>query len=62
LSLAGGGLRLDYATFADADELVPLPEDGPSGERLLLAVAGFMGKTRLIDNVVLGEDPAPIAS
>ena len=60
--LAGGGLRLDYATFADADELVPLPEDGPSGERLLLAVAGFMGKTRLIDNVVLGEDPAPIAS
>ncbi|HYQ25693.1 MAG TPA: pantoate--beta-alanine ligase [Polyangiaceae bacterium] len=60
--LAAGGLRLDYATFADADELTPLPEDGPSGERLLFAVAGFMGKTRLIDNVVLGEDPPPIAS
>jgi hypothetical protein len=28
----------------------------------LLAIAGFMGKTRLIDNVVLGEDSAPIAS
>ncbi|HEY0463821.1 MAG TPA: pantoate--beta-alanine ligase, partial [Polyangiaceae bacterium] len=60
--LGAGGLRLDYATFADADALVPLPEDGLSGERLLFAVAGFMGKTRLIDNVVLGEDRAPIAS
>jgi len=60
--LEAGGLRLDYATFADADELAPLPEEGISGERLLFAVAGFMGKTRLIDNVVLGEDPAPIAS
>ncbi len=60
--LSRGGLRLDYATLADADELTPLPEDGLSGERLLFAVAGFMGKTRLIDNVVLGEDRAPIAS
>jgi len=60
--LEAGCLRLDYATFADADELAPLPEDGPSGERLLLAVAGFVGKTRLIDNLVLGEDPAPIAA
>jgi pantoate--beta-alanine ligase len=60
--LAAGGLRLDYATFADADELVPLAEDALAGARLLFAVAGFMGKTRLIDNVVLGEDPAPIAS
>jgi len=60
--LAAGGLRLDYATLADADELVPLGEDDLGGDRLLFAVAGFMGKTRLIDNVVLGEDPAPIAS
>ena len=60
--LEAGGVRLDYATFADPDELVPLPEDGASGERLLFAVAGFVGKTRLIDNVVLGEDPTPIAA
>jgi pantoate--beta-alanine ligase len=60
--LRAGGLRLDYATFADPDELTPLSADAAGGERLLLAVAGFMGKTRLIDNVVLGEDPAPIAS
>ena len=56
------GLRLDYATIADADELLPLADSERVGERALLAVAGFMGKTRLIDNVVLGEDPAPIAS
>ncbi|HYQ18400.1 MAG TPA: pantoate--beta-alanine ligase [Polyangiaceae bacterium] len=62
VELDAGGLRLDYATLADADELVPLPEEGLSAERVLFAVAGFMGKTRLIDNVVLGEDPAPIAS
>jgi len=60
--LGAGGLRLDYATLADPDELLPLPEGGSGGERLLFAVAGFVGKTRLIDNVVLGEDPAPIAS
>ncbi|HEX3850145.1 MAG TPA: pantoate--beta-alanine ligase [Polyangiaceae bacterium] len=56
------GLRLDYATIADADELTPISDEARVGDRALLAVAGFMGKTRLIDNVVLGEDPAPIAS
>lgn len=60
--LAAGGLRLDYATLADPDELSPLPEDAITGARALFAVAGFLGKTRLIDNVVLGEDPAPIAA
>jgi len=29
-------------------------------ERVLLAVAAYCGKTRLIDNVVLGEDPDPL--
>jgi pantoate--beta-alanine ligase len=56
------GLRLEYATLADADELVPILDEARVGDRALFAVAGFMGKTRLIDNVVLGEDPAPIAS
>ena len=60
--LERANLRLDYLTLADADVLVPIADEAPSGERALLAVAGFMGKTRLIDNVVLGEDPAPIAS
>ncbi len=55
-------IQLDYATIADADELVPIPESAELGARALFAVAGFVGKTRLIDNVVLGEDAAPIAS
>ena len=54
-------LRLDYATIADADELTPLPDAARIGDRAVFAVAGFMGKTRLIDNVVFGEDRAPIA-
>ncbi len=60
--LTQAGLRLDYATLADADELAPIPDEAQIGKRAVLAVAGFMGQTRLIDNVVLGEDAAPIAS
>ncbi len=62
LALAESGLRLDYATFADPDELVPLAEDALAAIACCSPWRGFMGKTRLIDNVVLGEDPAPIAS
>ena len=60
--LAAAGFRLDYATLADADELTPLADTATVDDRALFAIAGFLGKTRLIDNVVLGEDPAPIAS
>jgi pantoate--beta-alanine ligase len=60
--LEAAGIRLDYATIADADELVPISDSAALGERALFAVAGFVGKTRLIDNVVFGEDTAPIAS
>jgi len=60
--LTAAGLRLDYATIAGADDLGPIADDASSGARAVFAIAGFMGKTRLIDNVVLGEDPAPIAS
>lgn len=55
-------LRLDYATIADADALSPFADGARIADRALFAIAGFIGKTRLIDNVVLGEDPAPIAS
>ena len=51
--------RLDYASLSDADTLQPLRADSCVGERALVAVAGHLGTTRLIDNVVLGEDPAP---
>jgi pantoate--beta-alanine ligase len=53
---------VDYVTVADADALVPIADDGRTPDRVLLAVACRVGKTRLIDNVVLGEDaPLPTA-
>ncbi|MEP7049743.1 MAG: pantoate--beta-alanine ligase [Pseudomonadota bacterium] len=60
--LTRAAIRLDYATIADADELAPYADGARIGDRALFAIAGFVGKTRLIDNVVLGEDPAPIAA
>lgn len=53
---------LDYATLANPDTLQPLPSGPRVGERVLVAIAGHFGGTRLIDNVVLGEDPAPGAA
>ena len=52
--------RIDYVSVVGADSLQPLAEkiDG----RALLAIACHIGKTRLIDNVELGEDPDPRAS
>jgi len=43
--------RVQYASCADAVSLVEL--DGPITQRTLLSLAVFIGKTRLIDNVVL---------
>jgi pantoate--beta-alanine ligase len=62
VALEAAAIRLDYATIADPDELTPFDDAAEVGERALFAIAGFVGKTRLIDNVVLGEDPAPVAS
>ncbi len=50
---------IDYVSVADADSLAPFADEGRVPERALVAVAARVGKTRLIDNVVLGEDPAP---
>jgi len=51
--------RIDYVALVDPDDLT-VPEDGRAGARALVAVACHIGKTRLIDNVVLGEDPPPL--
>jgi pantoate--beta-alanine ligase len=51
--------EIDYVTLADPDALRPLDPDAEVSSRALLAVAVRVGKTRLIDNVVLGEDPPP---
>jgi len=50
---------IDYVEVTDADSLAPREGDAAVGERALVAIACRIGATRLIDNVVLGEDPLP---
>ena len=59
LALQQAELRLDYADIADADQLFPLSLEEPVAERAVIAIAAFCGTTRLIDNLVLGEDLPP---
>jgi pantoate--beta-alanine ligase len=59
-ALVSAGLRVDYVTIADADEVTPIDDGMSIGDRALLALAAFAGRTRLIDNVVFSEDGAPI--
>jgi pantoate--beta-alanine ligase len=49
---------VDYVEVRDPDTLAPL--DSEMGSRAVVAVACRIGATRLIDNVVLGEDPPPL--
>jgi pantoate--beta-alanine ligase len=44
------GVKIDYVELRDADELTELTV---VGKRAVLAIAAFVGKTRLIDNRVL---------
>jgi pantoate--beta-alanine ligase len=55
---------IDYVEARDADSLAAFEGDGtmPPGARAVLAIACRVGTTRLIDNMVLGEDESPIAS
>lgn len=48
--------RIDYVAAVDPDTLTA-PSLSPN--HLLIAVAAHLGPTRLIDNVVLGQDPRP---
>jgi len=53
---------IDYVTAADPITLVPLSDSAIIKEKILIAVAVKIGKTRLIDNTVIGEDKPPYAS
>src|SRR5216684_8445403 len=48
---AEAGVRLDYFEIVDPDTLEPAPS---ITQPVLAAVAAFVGKTRLIDNILLG--------
>jgi pantoate--beta-alanine ligase len=60
-SVARIATSIDYVDVADPETLRVLPAGERTGERALLALAIRLGGARLIDNVVLGEEPAPIA-
>jgi pantoate--beta-alanine ligase len=51
---------IDYVDLADADSIAIFADGAMVPSRALLAVACRVGTTRLIDNVVLGEDPSPL--
>ncbi len=51
-----GANRVDYVSVLHPDTLAAPAAGAP---RALLAIACHLGKTRLIDNMVLGEDPRP---
>jgi pantoate--beta-alanine ligase len=59
-SIAPVASSIDYVTVADVEAMTPVPDDAATSEQALLAVACRIGGTRLIDNVVLGEDPPPV--
>jgi pantoate--beta-alanine ligase len=48
-------VRLDYVAIVDWESLEPVEEAKPG---TLVAVAAYVGTTRLIDNAILGERPA----
>lgn len=53
---------IDYVDLREPVDLDALPATLASEQRAVLATAVRIGATRLIDNVVLGEEPAPISA
>jgi pantoate--beta-alanine ligase len=53
---------IDYIDAADPETLQVFGPDRTAPERTLVAVAIRTGGARLIDNMVLGEDPPPITT
>ncbi|MDT8323127.1 MAG: pantoate--beta-alanine ligase [Bacteroidota bacterium] len=49
-----GGVQLDYIGIVDPDSFRPI--EGEVGRKALIAVAARVGSTRLIDNIILGNE------
>jgi pantoate--beta-alanine ligase len=67
IALASEHLRarcdsIDYVDLREAVDLDALPPTLAPDQRAVLATAVRLGATRLIDNVVLGEESAPISA
>ena len=62
VTTALGPLRdtVDYVSITDALTLQPMDSSDHIVDFALLALAVRVGSARLIDNVVLGQDPAPV--
>lgn len=58
--LTDAALDVEYVELVDPEHLTPVGAESRVAERVLLAIAARAGTTRLIDNVVLGEEPAPL--
>jgi pantoate--beta-alanine ligase len=57
-ALVHARIQEEYVTLADPESLTPLEPGAILGSTALLALAARIGSTRLIDNVVLGEESA----
>jgi pantoate--beta-alanine ligase len=55
-SVASAADSIDYVTATDPNTLKNLDDHTLVQDKLLIAIAAHIGKTRLIDNTVLGED------
>jgi pantoate--beta-alanine ligase len=58
--VAPAATKIDYVTVADPATLAPFDDAATLEGPALLALALFIDKTRLIDNVVVGHDPSPL--
>jgi pantoate--beta-alanine ligase len=57
--IAAAASSVDYVEVRDAATLAPI--EGPVNGRAVILVACRVGSTRLIDNLVLGEDAPPLS-
>jgi pantothenate synthetase len=58
-ALEPGGLRIEYAELAGSRELERIEHGSLAPGEAGAFIAARVGTTRLIDNLILGVDPAP---
>lgn len=58
-TLSAAALNVEYAALVDAASLEALTSGPLAPGQAALLLAARVGSTRLIDNIVLGQDPAP---